>query len=322
MEPGLRCGVGIVSHRFRVSLHDDGRRADKVLRALYPDLPLGALMRAFRKGLIRVDGKKSSCSDHLVQGQEVVVPFEVPEKRELPSPVRGDVDLIYSDANLLVVDKPWGLLTQPALKKDDSVATRLLTMVSPGGGFFRPTPVHRLDRNTSGALLVALNGPALRGLHEAWRDRKVLKIYWAIVAGRAPDYGEIDDPLLKEPGNRVVVSEKGQEALTRFRRLDGDGSFSLVEIELVTGRPHQARVHLANRGLPILGDVKYGETSINAVWRRDGVLRPQLHARSLTFLEMEDPLAYLSGRSFKAPLPEDMLLFFRGRAWKNYLEGV
>lgn len=311
-----------MSHRFRVLGDDDGRRADKIIRALYPDLPLGALMRAFRKGLIRVDGKRASFSDRLAEGQEVFLPFEEPPTKAAPVAVKGDLDFIYSDDNLLVVDKPWGLLTQPAVKGDDSVSSRLLGMMTRGPGLFRPTPVHRLDRNTSGVLLVALKGPALRELHRAWREEAVVKVYWAIVVGRAPQHGEIDEPLLKEKGNCVVVSPRGQEALTRFRRLDGDGEFSLVEIELVTGRSHQARVHLAARGLPLLGDVKYGRPSVNDIWRSQGIERPQLHARSLSFGAMNVPLAYLSGKTVKSPLPQDMEGFFRRRAWKNYLQGV
>ncbi|QTX33463.1 RluA family pseudouridine synthase [Aminithiophilus ramosus] len=311
-----------MSHQFQVSPHDEGRRADRIVRALYPDLPLGGLMRAFRKGLIRVDGKKASCSDHLSGGQIVDVPFEVPTRAERPAGARGgeaSLPLIFGDDNILVVDKPWGLLTQPAARGDDSVASRLLALSVAGEGFFRPTPVHRLDRNTSGTLLVALNGPALRELHQAWRDRAVLKVYVAVVVGDIPLHGEIELPLLKKTGNRVVVSEEGQESLTRFRRLDGDGDLSLVEVELVTGRPHQARVHLAAQGFPVLGDVKYGSEEANRLWRRRGLDRPLLHARSLTFREMEAPLAYLTGRTFRAPFPEDMAEVIRLRGWRNYL---
>ena len=314
-----------MSYKFEISPHDEGRRADKIIRALYPDLPLGALMGAVRTGLVRVDAKKVSCSDHLSRGQIVDVPFEAPPQVEGPARATGPVEplpLIFSDDNILVVDKPWGLLTQPALRGDDSVASRLLSLSVAGGGFFRPTPVHRLDRNTSGTLLVALNGPALRELHRAWRLRAVLKTYLAVVVGDIPLHGEIDSPLLKTKGNLVVVSEEGQESLTRFRRLAGDSELSLVEVELVTGRPHQARVHLASRGFPILGDVKYGSEGANRPWRRQGLKRPLLHARGLTFGDMEDPLAYLRGRTFRSPLPEDMAQLVGQRGWKNYLEGV
>lgn len=298
-----------MAYSFNVSEHDEGRRLDKVLRHIWPDLPLGGLMRALRKGLVRVDGKKVSCSTKVTAGQLVQVPFEAPEAppARRASAIEGELDNVFGDGNVLVLNKPWGLLTQPAGRKDDSLIGRVwsLTGGSPTG--FRPTPVHRLDRNTSGLVVVALNGVSLRILQDAFRDRRVSKIYWAIVAGEVPPEGIVDAPILKDGAkNMVEVSEEGRPARTRFRRLACDTKLSLVELELLTGRPHQARIHMAHIGYPILGDPKYGDERINSKWEPFGVSRPMLHARTLRFHDLPEPLDYLSGKTFLAPLPEDM----------------
>lgn len=298
-----------MAYSFNVSEHDEGRRLDKIIRRIWPDLPLGGLMRALRKGLVRVDGKRVSCSTRVTAGQLVQVPFEAPSAppARKASAIEGELDTIFGDGNILVLNKPWGLLTQPAARRDDSLIGRVWSLTGVGPTGFRPTPVHRLDRNTSGLVVVALNGVSLRILQDAFRDRRVSKIYWAIVVGEVPPSGTIDAPILKDGAkNMVEVSEDGRPARTRFNRLACDTKLSLVELELLTGRPHQARIHMAHIGHPILGDPKYGNGRINARWEPFGVSRPMLHARALRFRELPEPLDYLSGKTFIAPLADDM----------------
>lgn len=298
-----------MAYSFNISQHDEGRRLDKVLRRMWPDLPLGGLMRALRRGLVRVDGKKVSCSTKVMTGQLVQVPFEEPEapRTRRAAAIEGELDSVFGDGNILVLNKPWGLLTQPAGRKDESLIGRVWSLTGDSPTGFRPTPVHRLDRNTSGVVVVALNGVSLRVLQEAFRNRRVSKIYWAVVSGEVPPTGIVDAPIVKDGAtNRVRISEEGRPARTRFRRLAGDASLSLVELELLTGRPHQARIHMAHIGHPILGDPKYGDGRINADWESSGVSRPMLHARTLRFHDLPEPLEYLSGKTFLAPLPEDM----------------
>ena len=239
-------------------------------------------MRALRKGAVRVDGKKVSCDTRMVAGQLVQVPFEVPSAPPAPRalPVEGELETIYGDANVLILNKPPGLLTQPAGRKDDSLISRVWFLTGQLSAGFRPTPVHRLDRNTSGLVLVALNGQSLRILQDAFRDRLVSKIYWAVVTGEIPSGGVVDAPILKDGDtNTVTVSENGRPSLTRYRRLESGMRLSLVELDLLTGRPHQARIHMAHLGHPILGDPKYGNPRINERWVQRGVSRPMLHAR-------------------------------------------
>ncbi len=277
--------------RFRVSSHHDGRRLDKVIRGIWPSLPLGAMMRAFRKKQVRVDGVRATFDQRLLEGQEVVVPWEPAEETVAPSDY-GSLNTVYRDDSIWVVDKPPGLLSQPDSKGGDSVVTRAQSM----GGEFKPQAVHRLDRNTSGVMVLALSGKVLRELSSMWRGREITKTYWALVSGDVNEAGQIDAPLLKDQeSNKVEVDLRGQSALTLYTPLaKGDGC-TLCEVVLVTGRSHQIRVHMAHIGHPLLGDVKYG-----APKQRER--RPMLHARSIALSMPSTGDLYL-----EAPLPDDMV---------------
>ena len=179
-----------------------------------------------------------------------------------------------------------------------------------------PAAVHRLDRNTTGVLAVALHGDSLRALEELFKARRVRKIYMAVVAGKMTDEVEVDAPLLKDAENNTVkVSADGMRAVTRITCLDSDGEYSLVRIELLTGRTHQARVHTAHIGHPIIGDRKYGDFTANR--KAKSVTRPLLHACELSFPEEVDgSLSEIAGKNFSAPLPDDMREFIDTRGLK------
>lgn len=297
-------------------MHHKGRRLDKIIRGMWPDLPLGAIMKNIRKGLVRVDGKKASCSAKISEGQEIYVPWEPPVIKEIQG-VRKELETVYRNDGMWVINKPSGLLSQPSRKGEDSVLTRSWEDASLTGADFRPALVNRLDRNTSGLVMVALNGEALRGLQEAIRNRVISKLYLAVVCGRVPDAGKTEFPLLKDHSdNMVKVDRLGRPSTTLFRRIYSDDRFSLVELELVTGRSHQARVHMAHLGHPILGDMKYGNKEENNYWFRRGIKRPLLHAYKLVFSDMGSYASSSSPEALQAPVPGDMKNFFRKKGWK------
>ena len=315
---------------FKVSAHDDGRRVDKVIRKKWPDLPLAAVMRAFRKGLVKVDGRRVECSSRVAAGSAVAVPWDDAEAEArkpsfsgpgAPSP---SIEIIYADNDVCLINKPWNLLSQPDRDGGESVISRTTATLGWKDPSFFPTPVHRLDRNTSGAMALALNGVALRVLHEAWRKGNVRKTYLALVLGEAPNEVEIDSPLLKTGEDNIVGIDaaRGRTALTRFRKVTGDSEVSLLQVELLTGRPHQARVHLASIGHPLVGDIKYGDRKVNAEWRLLGVHRPMLHSRSLEFRDLSAPLGHLSGKKFLALPPPDFMGILSSRGWRLYNRGV
>ena len=291
-----------------ISADNDGRRVDRVLRTLWPGVPLGAIMKAIRTGEVRLDGKRTKGEARLAEGQRLTVPWEDGAKaaaapaRELPR--AKPLETLYKDDFAWIVNKPAGLLTQPDERGGDSLITRALAELGWSRSDYRPATVQRLDRNTSGAVIIALTGRAQRTLAELVRERKIRKIYRAVVEGDAPEEGKIDLPLLKDARtNTVRPDEGGQRALTLYRRIALCGSRSVVEAELVTGRPHQARAHLAAIGHPIAGDAKYGGKMGK---------RPLLHARLVIFPDDAALPAALRGARIEAPLPDDMKKYERG----------
>ena len=306
-----------MGYKLNISHSDDGRRLDKTIRSIWPALPLSVVMKGIRTGAVRLDGKKAACDVRITAGQELYVPWEGPAEREQGFRYRRTLPILFEDERLLAVNKPENLLVQPDRKDQDNVLDRVKYMRSLEGAEERAYAVHRLDRNTTGVLLVALSGVSLRILQDAFRAREIRKTYLAVVSGVPPAKGEIATPLLKDPAsNTVKVDPSGKEALTRYRLLSGGGDIALVEIDLVTGRSHQARVHMASIGHSILGDIRYGSESINAKWRKRGIRRPLLHSFRVAFGTLQGELESLSGLRIIAPLPEDMGELLRSRGWE------
>lgn len=211
---------------LKISADNDGRRVDRVLRTLWPQVPLGAIMKAVRTGEVRLDGKKTKADARLEEGQLLYVPWEEEaggqktdggaEKTAKKPPL----ETLYRDDYLWVVNKPAGLLTQPDIKGGDSLITRALAELGWSRSDYRPATVQRLDRNTTGAVIIALTGAAQRHLAELIREHKIRKLYHAVVEGIAEESGRIDLPLLKDgAANTVRPDREGQPAFTLYRRL-------------------------------------------------------------------------------------------------------
>ncbi|MDR1731009.1 MAG: RluA family pseudouridine synthase [Synergistaceae bacterium] len=299
----------------------DGRRLDRTIRSIWPFLPLSAVMGGLRRGEVRLDALKvREGGTRVHEGQELYVPWEEPGGEPV-IPNRGKVPVIWKGEQAVVVDKPADLTVQPDVKGGDSVISRIWTMYGAGGQGFSPAAVHRLDRNTTGVLIVALTGKGLRELERLFRERQVRKRYLAVVVGELPERGLAEAPLLKdEASNTVRVAAGGKTAKTRYRRLASSGDLSLASIEILTGRTHQARVHMAYIGHPILGDRKYGDRGTNRL-RKFEAPRPLLHARELSFPPgLSGTLTELAGRTFRAELPADMRRVFEKEGWKIDLD--
>jgi 23S rRNA pseudouridine955/2504/2580 synthase len=284
---------------FVVTSDQADRRLDRVLRGLYPSVPLGAIMKALRKGGVRIDGLRAKGDARLAAGSVVTTPWGGEERERPVIPASAEpLDTIYRDEYVWCVNKPAGLLSQPDGSGSGSVVTDVWSALSWTREDFRPAAVHRLDRNVSGVILVALTAPVLRTLSECVRLGEVKKIYRAVVMGETPPFGAIDAPLLKDEAENIVrVDASGRDALTRYRTLATTGAYSLVELELVTGRPHQARAHLASIAHPIAGDRKYGAT--------DACRRIFLHAHSLTLPKHPALPESLRGAVFTAEPPKE-----------------
>lgn len=263
-----------------VAATDDGIRLDRWFKRHFSGVPHGLIEKNLRKGLIRVDGKKAKSSDRVRAGQvlrcpELAAP-DRPQKQYRTS--AGDIEeirkwVLYKDEHLIVINKPPGLAVQGGNKISRSVDGLLdgLRFDAPE----RPRLVHRLDRDTSGCLVLARSAKAAAALGKAFAGKNAEKTYIALVIGQPdPLAGIIDLPLLKKESPRLSgtpggpdgrdyeimqVDEEGQRAVTEYRTLDMlGGKLTLMELKPLTGRTHQLRVHMTSIGCPIVGDHKYG----------------------------------------------------------------
>ncbi|WP_366514780.1 RluA family pseudouridine synthase [Sphingomonas sp.] len=279
---------------FTVSDEDDGIRLDRWFKRHLPDVTFNIVSRWARTGQLRVAGKRAAPGDRLEEGQEIRIPPELPaaarpartQPRREPlteDEVRLVRDMvIHEDTSAFVLNKPPGLATQGGTKTTQHL-DRLLDGLAGEAG--RPKLVHRLDKDTSGAILVARSPRAATHFSKAFSGRTARKIYWALVVGvPSADEGEIDAPLAKQPGTggeKMHISEEhGLPAKSRWRVIDNAGNRAAwVELQPLTGRTHQLRAHMASIGHPIVGDAKYGGPD---AFLTGGVSRKlHLHARRI-----------------------------------------
>jgi 23S rRNA pseudouridine1911/1915/1917 synthase len=294
---------------------DSPSRLDQLLPRRIPELSRSAAARLIRSGLVEIDEEVILRPSEAIRAGSIVrvrleppVPTNV-EAQEIP------LRIVWQDADLAIVDKPAGIVVHPAAGHADGTLVNALLHhledLSGIGGELRPGIVHRLDKETSGLLVVAKNDEAHRRLSERWRSPEVRKAYVALVYG-APDpaEGTIDRPIGRHPKERkkMAVVAGGREARTRYRTLERFHGCSLIELELETGRTHQIRVHLASIGHPVVGDPVYGgaqwkgvqEGRVRSLLRSLG--RQALHASRLELVHPRsgEPLV------FESPLPEDI----------------
>lgn len=287
---------------------DADQRIDNFLIRVLKDVPRSAVYRLLRTGQVRVNGRRVKPGYRLSEGDRIRIPPVATKPGALgAAPSRSLRDLIaaaviHEDRDLIVIDKPAGVAVHGGSGLSHGVIEALRAMHPQLGEL---ELVHRLDRDTSGCLLVAKRRVALRALHRLLREREMEKRYLALVVGRWP-YGRntIDLPLetnLKHGGERVVrVHPAGQSAVTTFVPLETYGRLAtLLDVKIGTGRTHQIRVHAAHAGHPVAGDPKYGDRTRDAQLKEFGLDRMFLHAHSLTFAHpsTEGPL------TVTAPLP-------------------
>ncbi|MFH1980794.1 MAG: RluA family pseudouridine synthase [Pseudomonadota bacterium] len=297
----------------------DGLRLDQFAALICPDHSRSFLSTLIRSGNIRVEGKLGKPSQKVHEGDKIWVQIPEPADADYrPEPM--DLDILYEDSDLLVLNKPAGLVVHPGPGHARATLVNGLlhhcTDLSPIGGVLRPGIVHRLDRDTSGTMVVAKSATAHEHLCAQFKERTIGKTYLALIWGHFPTpCGRIDQPIGRHPVDRKKMSifsksARSAETLWRARKTYPDGT--LLEVDLKTGRTHQIRVHCAAEGHPIVGDPVYGNRkppgaggrpATPAAIRLRAVTRQMLHAWRLSFIHP------VSGdvMRFKSPLPVDMI---------------
>lgn len=308
-----------------VAAADAGVRLDRWLKSRLPGVPHGALVKLIRKGQVRVDGGRAKHNQRLEAGQNVRIPpvSARPDRKPggRPKPAVSAEDeamlrsiILYQDDDIIVLNKPPGLPVQGGSGTDRHLDGMLDALAVKGE---RPRLVHRLDKDTSGVLVLARNVPAARALTGLFRGRETEKLYWGLVKGlperREGTINLAIEKLTGKSGEKMVPSKDGKTAITHFKLVEQAGhEAAWVAMMPVTGRTHQLRVHMAAIGTPIVGDGKYGGKEAFLAGSISKKLH--LHARSITF-----PHPTKSGKvAVTAPLPKHMADTWK---WLDFEEG-
>lgn len=300
---------------FTVAEADAGQRLDHFLAARMAQFSRARIQAWIEEGRVRVNGAAKKASWKVRAGERIEVePAGPPPLRAFPEEI--PLEILYEDEAVAAINKPAGLVVHAGAGRAAGTLVNALLHrygeLSEGGDALRPGIVHRLDKGTSGVILVARTDAAHRSLAQQFASRTVEKVYLALVEGRvAPEEGVIDQPIERDPVRRTRMTARtgrGRAALTEYRVLQHLERFTLLEVRIRTGRTHQIRVHLASIGHPVAGDTLYGAAARPAGLEPPG--RPWLHAWRIGFTSPATGERLL----VEAPVPEELM------RWKRQLE--
>ena len=308
---------------FTIGPNDAGQRLDRWLAKTLPLLPAPLAQKYIRIKRVKCNGKGAKRDTRLVQG-DVLQLYINDEFFDTPTPenaflsvFKPQLDIVYEDQHILVVNKPSGMLSQKAKDSDMSLNEYILNYLIDSGKLpisqlrtFKPSICNRLDRNTSGLVVAGKSLAGLQVMNEVFKDRSIHKYYQCLVAGEIKEKQLIAGFLKKDESTNTVSIyplevEYSVPIMTEYLPLSGNGTFTLLQVTLITGRSHQIRAHLASIGHPIVGDYKYGSRSLNDAVKKKYAVRSQLlHSWRLVMPEtLPAPLEHLRGEEFTAGLP-------------------
>jgi len=285
---------------------EKSQRLDKFLVTCLPEFSRTRLQNLIDEGQVQVNGAPAQKAGQMLDAPAVVEVHIPPTQATSLVPEAIPLDIIFENADLLVVNKPAGMVAHPSPGHFSGTLVHAALSHAPEmegvGGELRPGVVHRLDRDTSGLILLAKNDAAHHKLQNQFRDRQVRKVYLALVDGRPPTpTGRIEAPIGRNTSHRqlmtIVEAARGREAVTEYRTLETFPQHTLLEAHPLTGRTHQIRLHLKFIGCPVTGDTVYGKKHATIP-----IARHFLHAASLTITLPGET----APRTFEAPLPEDL----------------
>jgi 23S rRNA pseudouridine955/2504/2580 synthase len=302
--------------KIEIGPNEAGQRIDKFARKWLKDVPLSAIYKTIRKGDIKVNGRKVKeqyfiCEGDIVESREVAT-----AKKEKFQRTHAELKVTYEDENMLLVEKWPGVLVHSDEKNGEPTLTDyVLTYLYDKGDFepekevtFRPAPCNRLDRNTSGVVIFGKKYEALKLINEMIRERDIQKYYVALVKGRIED-GIYEAYISKSEDSNISKVYNEPKADTKkismeVKTVESCGTFSFVEIDLLTGRSHQLRAHLSFLGNPIVGDYKYGDKQVNSFFYNKYALEYQfLYAYKVIFKNCPEKLEYMQNKTIGESLP-------------------
>lgn len=294
---------------YKVTSEYDGVRLDNCLISRLKGLPRTKIYSIIRKGEVRVNKSRSKPSLKLKEGDIVrIPPYRVSTGAKLyitqKDKERISTSIIAEEKNYLIINKPAGVASHGGSGISAGVI-EIIRELDPK--YQKAQLVHRIDKDTSGCLVIALKKSFLRNLHEEIRNKQVDKIYDLVVFGRWPDrLRKIDKPLKTvRTGNgerEAIIDTTGKEAITEFSIVKTSPEYSLLQSKIITGRMHQIRAHALHAGFPIVGDLRYGDSELNDKVRKEGINRMMLHARSINFKNLD--------LNAEAETPQSFLKFF------------
>ncbi len=302
-----------------VNRNDDGQRIDRFLLKYLNEAPRSFIFKMLRKKNIKLNNKKATPEDLIKEGDRIQI-YLADEtiakfKKEIDiNKISMDLNIIYEDENIIAMNKKPGILSHSSDKlREENIVDGMVNYLIKKGDYvprkehnFIPGICNRLDRNTSGVILGGKNYETMKNLNESMREYKIARFYKTIVKGKLDKEIQLVDHIIKdEEKNKVRIvdkpSENSKKIVTNIRPIKTNGDYSLLEIELITGRTHQIRVHLASIGHPIIGDRKYGNREVNKLFKDKYNLTDQyLHGYKLRFVDPVGKLDYLVGKEIVA----------------------
>lgn len=306
--------------QIKVTNKDAGQRIDKYIRKYLNNAPLSYIYKLFRKKDIKVNNKRVQIDYIIKENDEITIYIKDETLNEFQvfksiANTSNNLDIIYEDNNILIINKDAGILVHPG---DENVKTNtlnndILFYLQTKGEYdtndiFTPSCVHRLDRNTSGIIIAAKNLESSKELLNLFKTKDdIKKEYLALVFGNTSNYKEINKPLLKDEVQKFVrVDNKGLEAISIYSKIISNKDYSLLNVNILTGRTHQIRVHMASEGFPVVNDSKYGNFTLNKKFLNDYKFKYHfLHAYKISFGTIHGHLSYLSNKQFIAPLKKE-----------------
>lgn len=308
-----------------------GGRLDKLVFKYLDKAPASFVYKMLRKKNIVLNDKKSTGNDILKPGDSVkiyladdtIAKFRTVQKEIQNSKEIGSL-ICFEDDNIIALNKPSGMLTQKATGKDFSLNDILVEYLRKENDYFVPGISNRLDRNTSGLVLAGKNLMATRSLNEIIKNRTIKKKYICLVKGKIDReqkeraFLSKDEKKNQVTVNRTKTDEFNEEIVTCFKPLQMTEKYTLLEVDLITGKSHQIRAHLAHLGHPLAGDSKYGDIEFNNYFSAKYGLKSQfLHAYKIEFNNISNNLDYLKGTVIKAPIPENLIKILKGeKLWQ------